>query len=176
MWKTLERWLSLASIPLAVLSLITLFNRMANVELVGIYNDFITFYQHVTHAVVGFLPSLFHWDVPGIVKDYWALSFWMTGVQISAMHKTEPLKLNIGGIVGKWLFILFLGYSFLGLLFGLSMIGSSLFASDAMLMKATDTRINMFGYMRTLRLTFLLSLLLAAVFFAMNAYAPGLGG
>ena len=168
------RWISLASVPLMVLSAITLFHKMANVELVGIYNDFITFYQHVTHAVVGYLPSLFHWDVPGIVKDYWALSFWMTGVQISALNQADPIKLNIWGVVGKWLFILFLGYSFLGLLFGLSMIGSSLFASKEMLLKATDERYNMIGYMRTLRATFLLSLVAAVVFFALNAYAPGL--
>ncbi len=91
-----------------------------------------------------------------------------------ALHQADPIKLNLWGVVGKWLFILFLGYSFLGLLFGLSMIGSSLFASKAMLLKATDARYNMIGYMRTLRATFLLSLVAAAAFFALNAYAPGL--
>ena len=74
-----------------------------------------------------------------------------------------------------YLFMLVLGYTFIGLLVGLSMVGGSLFASDRMLLAGTDSKINMYGYMRSLRVTFILSIVFVILFFALNAYAPGLG-
>lgn len=174
-WKTIQRWFSLAGIFLATLSVITLLHKLANVELAGLFQDFIAYYQAVTRAVVSWLPELVNLHAPEIVHDYWVLSFWLTTVMISSLRQADPIPLNIMGHVGMYLFILVLGYTFIGLLVGLSMVGGSLFASDRMLLAGTDRKINMYGYMRSLRVTFILSIGFVILFFALNAYAPGLG-
>lgn len=174
-WKTIQRWFSLAGIFLAALSVITLVDKLANVELAGLFHDFIAYYQAVTRAVVSWLPALVNLHPPEIVQDYWVLSFWLTTVMISSLRQADPIPLNIMGHVGMYLFMLVLGYTFIGLLVGLSMVGGSLFASDRMLLAGTDSKINMYGYMRSLRVTFILSIVFVILFFALNAYAPGLG-
>ena len=119
-WKTIQRWFSLAGIFLAALSVITLLHKLANVELAGLFQDFIAYYQAVTRAVVSWLPELVNLHAPEIVHDYWVLSFWLTTVMISSLRQADPIPLNIMGHVGMYLFILVLGYTFIGLLVGLS--------------------------------------------------------
>lgn len=93
---------------------------------------------------------------------------------IFSLNQAAPLRLSLSGQIGKVLFVLVLGYSGFGLLFGILGFVGALFTSREKLLAATDSQINLLGYIEALRWTFVFSIVFALVFFALNAYAPGL--
>lgn len=172
LWKS---YLSLIGIPFAALSVVNLISRLGEVQLNGVFKDFIQFYRESTHRIVSFAPEFFFdLDVPPIVKDYWVISFWLVGIQMFATLRATPdfrRRLPLAESVGKWVLILFLGYSMLGILIGCFTIGGVLFSSREMLEKMSDGRANMVRYGMWLRRSFLASIVGIVLFFVLNAYA-----
>lgn len=159
----------------AAASLINLAAKVSNLELVGVYLDFVTFYRKATHLVFGFVPNfLFHWEPPSILLDLWSLSFWMTAIQMVATKRASPDyrgSLPFAELAGQSALVCFLGYSLIGLGLGVFMLSTTMFVSRETIERNSDDRVNMTPYVFWLHRAFWISIASAIVFFGLNAYS-----
>lgn len=160
--------------PLAAVSLVSLLVRLADLELVGICRDFILFYDNYADLVFGWLPrALLPLSLPDILVDYWALSAWLTMVQIVATRRAAPdprTSISIAEAAGGFVMAVFLIYSLVGLLLGLFTIGAAFALSTNRFEEISDEKVNLIPFVNWLKRSVLASFVGLIAFFALNAY------
>lgn len=68
---------------MSISSLITQYSRLG---LKGVIEDLVTFYQSISSAIFGWLPSILGVDVPQWLCDLWTLSFVLTAATFRMIH------------------------------------------------------------------------------------------
>ena len=162
--EPIKRSIKILSLLFATISAISFIQKVFDVGLIPIANDFISYYRRIAYIIFGLPAKLIGISLPIQLIDFWIISFICAGAYVLSKNIETARAFEIidfGRSPIKWKILIFLvfGFTGIGLFIPLSILSINTYTENYVITREAIK--NLFIVLTAI-----------AVFFVINAFAP----
>lgn len=165
-FESIKKTLKILSLIVATISAISFIQKVFDVGLIPIANDFISYYRKIAYIIFGLPAELIGISLPIQLIDFWTISFICAGAYVRSKNIETARafeNINFSKSPIKWKIAIFLVFGFTGI---------GLFIPQSIL--SINTYTENYAITREAIKNLFKILTAIATFFVINAFAPSM--